>query len=85
MEPNRCPWRLDDGQIEVVDDAVAELLRRKTPAERVAMLLEANVTLRALVEGGLRTQHPDWTGEQIKAEVTRRMTRGPEGVPAQSP
>src|SRR5438445_557444 len=22
MEPNRCPWRLDDGQIEVVDDAV---------------------------------------------------------------
>jgi hypothetical protein len=85
MEPNRCPWRLDDGQIEVVDDAVAEVLRRKTPAERVAMLLEANVTLRTLVEGGLRTQHPDWTDEQIRTEVARRMTREPERVPVQSP
>lgn len=27
--------RLDEGQIEVVDDATAEVLRRKTPAERI--------------------------------------------------
>mgnify|MGYP003416368647 FL=1 len=27
--------RLDKGQIEVVDDAMAEVLRHKTPAERI--------------------------------------------------
>ena len=29
--------RLDDGRIEVVDDAVAEILRCKTPAERIKL------------------------------------------------
>lgn len=29
--------RLDKGQIEVVDDAMAEVLRRKTPAERISI------------------------------------------------
>lgn len=69
-------WRLDDGQIEVVDDAVAEVLRKKTPAERVAMIAAANRTMRLLIEGHLRTVHPDWTDPQVAAEVVRRMTRG---------
>lgn len=69
-------WRLDEGQIEVVDDAVAELLRRKTPAERVEMIFAANRTMRLLIEGGLRTRHSDWDGAHISAEVARRMLRG---------
>jgi hypothetical protein len=69
-------WRLDDGQIEVVDDAVAEVLRRKTPAERVAMISACNRTMRIVVEGALRHQHPDWDAGRISAEVPRRMTRG---------
>jgi hypothetical protein len=31
-------WRLDDGQIEVIDEAQAKVLRAKTPAQRVAMV-----------------------------------------------
>ena len=69
-------WRLDPGQIEVVDDAVAEILRRKTPAERVEMIFACNRTMRLLIEGGIRTFHPDWDDVQIKKEVARRMTRG---------
>ncbi len=38
-------WRLDAGQIEVVDDAVAEVLRRHTLTQRVAMVLAANRTM----------------------------------------
>jgi len=67
---------LDKGQIEVVDDAVAEILRKKTPAERVAMALDANRTLRLIVEGGIRTQHPDWDDTQVSKEVARRMLGG---------
>jgi hypothetical protein len=69
-------WRLDKGQIEVVDDAVAEILRRKTPAERVQMALDANRLGRQLIAGHLHTIHPDWNDDQIQAEVARRMLRG---------
>lgn len=69
-------WRLDDGQIEVVDDAVAEVLRRKTPAERVAMVSAAHRTIRLVIEGFLRTRHPDWDDGRVSAEVARRMLRG---------
>ena len=69
-------WRLDDGQIEVVDDAVAQVLRRKTPAERVALISALDRTMRLLIEGHLRTRHPDWDDARIAAEVVRRMTRG---------
>ena len=69
-------WRLDPGQIEVVDDAVVEVLRTKTPAERIAMALAANRTLRLVIEGGIRTQHPDWDDARVSAEVARRMLGG---------
>jgi hypothetical protein len=66
---------LDNGQIEVVDDAVAEVLRRMTPAERVQVALEANDFVRLAIAGHLATIHPDWTDAQIQAEVARRMLR----------
>lgn len=69
-------WRLDDGQIEVVDDAVAEVLRHKTHAERIGMVFAANRTMRLRIEGFLRSLHPDWTDERINLEVVRRMSYG---------
>ncbi len=66
-------WRLDAGQIEVVDEAVAAILRTKTPAQRLAMGFAANRTARMLIAGGIRRDHPDWTAAQVKAEVARRM------------
>jgi hypothetical protein len=79
MEPNRCPWRLDDGQIEVVDDAVAEVLRRKTPAERVAMIGGMNRVARQILAAQVRRRQPDWGTDQVTAEVARRMARGADG------
>ena len=67
---------IDPSIIEVVNEDVAVILRKKTPAERVALALDANRTARLLVEGGLRTRHPDWNDEQIAREVARRMTLG---------
>lgn len=70
-------WRLDDGQIEVVDVLVADILRKKTPMERVAMIFDANQTMRRLIAGRLSTDHPDWSDEKISAEVARRMLHEP--------
>ena len=69
-------WRLDAGQIEVVDEAVAKVLRSKEPSERVAMIGQANRTMRALLAGHVRTRHPDWSDEQVRREVARRLLRG---------
>jgi hypothetical protein len=68
-------WRLDPGQIEVVDDDVAEILRRKTPAQRIEMIFQCNETMRLVVEGAIRTFYPHWDDHQVRAEVARRMAR----------
>jgi hypothetical protein len=69
-------WRLDAGQIEVVDDDVAAVLRRKTPVQRLAMVFAANRTMRLRLTAALRAWHPDGSNEAVRREVARRMTRG---------
>ena len=68
--------RLDPGQIELLDEEMAKLLRHKEPWERVAIIGQANRTMRALIEGHLRTWHPQWSDEQIRCEIGRRLLRG---------
>src|SRR3990172_5763904 len=63
-------------RIEPLDPAWVEVLRRKTPAERIMMALDANRMARLRIAGQLETDHPDWTPEQIQAEVARRMLYG---------
>ncbi|MDA0591317.1 MAG: hypothetical protein O2820_12920 [Planctomycetota bacterium] len=66
-------WRLDHGQIEVVDEVIAEILRHKTYAERIQMISDAHETARHLVNGGVRSQHPTWNDDEVEAEVLRRL------------
>jgi hypothetical protein len=76
MPKKPFPWRLDAGQIEVVDEDVAAILRKKSPAERVAMASDAHHTATLMLVAQVRAHHPDWTNEQIQKEVARRLTRG---------
>ncbi len=63
----------DDGRhVEVVDDKVAEILRGKTPAQRVLMGMEMNDFIRRVVTGYIRSSHPDLNDDQVKAELARR-------------
>jgi len=68
--------RLDDGQIEVVGETMAEVLRQKTPAERVRMISDANRFMRTVICSYLRTRHPGWAEGRVAEEVIRRMSRG---------
>jgi hypothetical protein len=67
---------VDPRNIEVLDDAIAEVLRTKTFAERVKMIAAANRTARILAAAGVRYQHPDWTDDQVHREVIRRVCGG---------
>ena len=68
--------KIDPRRIEILDEAVVEVLRRKTPAERVALGLEAERTMRLMLEMHLRSEHPDWNDEQIAQEIARRRRLG---------
>jgi hypothetical protein len=61
---------------EAVAEAVVEVLRRKTPAERLAMVFAANRAMRLRLEGHLRSCHPDWDSQAVMQEIARRMSRG---------
>lgn len=68
--------RLDPGQIEVLDDAMAEVLRRKTPAERIRIGFALWTSARNMLLAHLRTSHPDWSRERLEKEVARRLSHG---------
>ena len=70
------PFVPDPHRIEILEPEMVEVLRGKTPAERVAMVFEANRTMRLRIEGHLLTQHPEWTREKILTEIARRMLIG---------
>lgn len=73
--------RLDDGQIEVVDDAVAEVLRQKTPAARMMLVGKAWRFARTWINAAVSWTHPDWDEPAIRDEVNRRLLGGAAGTP----
>lgn len=68
--------RLDKGQIEVVDDAMVEALKRKTPAERIGIGFNIWISARNMLLTHLRKSHPEWNEEVIRQEVVRRLSHG---------
>jgi hypothetical protein len=69
--------RLDDGQIEVMDDEMVEIYRRMTTWQRLAVSFGMWDYTRKRVEAAVRWLHPDWDETAIKREITRRMLREP--------
>jgi hypothetical protein len=70
------PRQIDIDRIELLEPEMVELLRTKTPAEKLAMAFACNRTMRLRLEGHLRTIHPDWSEQEILQEIARRMSRG---------
>lgn len=63
-------------RVEILDDAMAAVLRAKSPAERLAIANGMWRSARRIIEAVLRAEQPDWTDEQIRREVARRMSHG---------
>jgi hypothetical protein len=70
--------RLDPGQIEVIDDKIAEIMKAKSGQERLNMVWDAWTFFEKRIRAYLRNIHPDWTEEQIQKEIVRRVTYGPK-------
>jgi hypothetical protein len=68
--------RLDPGQIEVVDDTMAGILRRKTPAERIRIGFAMWTSARNMLLVHLKKTYPDWNNDRVEREVARRLSHG---------
>jgi hypothetical protein len=69
-------FRLGPGQIEVVDDITAEILRHKTPAERLAIAFNLWTSTRDMLRAHLKRTHPEWDDEMVNREVAKRLLHG---------
>ena len=67
---------LDPSRIEVVDDAMAEVLRRMTPTQRLAIGTSIWRSARRMLHSILSDAHPGWSCQEVEREVSRRMNIG---------
>lgn len=65
--------RLDEGQIEVVGDAMAAILKSKTPAERIRIGFALWSSAREMLMVHIQKTHPGWDGKRVEQEVARRL------------
>ena len=65
--------RLDAGQIEVLDESMVEVLRQKTPAQRLQIGFALWDSSKRMLTAHLSAEHPDWTQERVRAEVAWRL------------
>ena len=62
--------------IEVIDDATAAMLRRKTGAERLQIASRMYAGARQMLLSHLRQLHPDWSEDRVTREAARRLSHG---------
>ena len=68
--------RLDAGRVEVLDNAMAQVLRGKSGAERLRIADKMFSFARELIRSSIRAAHPDWDDLRIAAETARRISHG---------
>ena len=68
---------LDPRRIEVIDDEMVEVLRAKTGAERLRIAFGMWESARRMLTSMLAADHPDWSTEEVRREVARRLAHDP--------
>ena len=68
--------RLDHDQIEGIDETMVDMLREKTPAERLRIGFGFWTSAQKMLQTHLATQHPVWDTARVSREVARRLSHG---------
>lgn len=63
-------------RFEMMDDAMADILRQKTEAERLRIAGRMWQTARVMLRGTIRADHPDWDEHRVNREIARRISHG---------
>ncbi len=68
--------RLDPRQVEVLDEAMAEVLRQKRPQDRLQIGFNLWISAHKMLTSHIRDTHPDWDEKAVEREVARRLRHG---------
>ena len=63
-------------RFEIIDDEMAEILSRKTPAERIRSVDHFWQLARAITRAAIRTEHPGWDTDRVNNEIAHRISNG---------
>ncbi len=67
---------IESAKIEVVDDQMVDVLRRKTGAERLRIASGMYASARRMLLSQLRAENPEWGHDQVVREAARRLSHG---------
>ena len=62
--------------IEIIDDQTVEVLRQRGPAGRLEIAFGMWRSAREIITAIVASQHPDWSQNEVAAEVARRLSHG---------
>ena len=63
-------------RIEIIDDMMIDILKQKSPLERLKIAFGLWRSARYQLFHYIRSFHPDWDEERIYKEVARRISHG---------
>ncbi len=63
-------------RLEIPDREVVEVLRNKTPQERLNIAFGMWAAARKMLVNLLADNHPDWDQRRLQKEVARRLSGG---------
>lgn len=63
---------------DAVDDKMAEILRAKSPADRLAIAGGMWRYARDTILRVVRAEHPEWSSDQVQRETAKRLLHGAE-------
>jgi hypothetical protein len=64
---------IDPRNIEVIDDVMADVLRRLSGVRKLEIASEMHDWARTVIRGQLAAQNPAWNEERLAREVGRRI------------
>jgi len=73
-DKNSIPANMN--RIEAVDDVIGQILKQKSPLERLEISFGLWRSARKQLFFYLRSLHPDWDDTKIQEEVVKRISHG---------
>ena len=68
--------KIDERNIEVLDEVMSQVLKRKTAQERLAIAFDMWSSARKQLTSCFHSWHSDWNEKKIEYEVARRLSHG---------
>ena len=59
--------------VEVMDPIMVEIMRKKTPSQRLAIAFRMWDSALVMVTASARRQHPEWSDAEVQKEISARM------------